>query len=76
LFVEESLEVGGIVVDKDCRGLGVGKLLMSKAEDVAKNWNVRTIRLTSNIKRADAHSFYRSLGYEHPKTSHFFIKAL
>ncbi|MGZ3768522.1 MAG: N-acetyltransferase family protein [Bdellovibrio sp.] len=75
-FVGESLEVGGLVVDKAHRGLGIGKLLMSRAEDIAKNWNLQSIRLTSNIKRTEAHRFYRSLGYEQPKTSHFFMKKI
>jgi GNAT superfamily N-acetyltransferase len=76
LFVEPSLEVGGLVVDKDHRGLGIGRLLMERAEQVAIEWKVRTIRLTSNIKRTEAHRFYLELGFEQPKTSHFFIKSI
>lgn len=76
LFVEESLEVGGLIVDSAHRGLGVGKSLMLYAEEIAKNWNVQSIRLTSNIKRTEAHEFYRRLGYNQPKTSHFFKKDL
>lgn len=76
LFVESSLEVGGLVVDKAYRSLGIGRLLMAQAEEIAKEWKVNSVRLTSNIKRTEAHQFYRELGYEQPKTSHFFIKAV
>ena len=76
LFVETSLEVGGLVVDKAHRSKGIGRLLMQKAEDIAKEWNIPFIRLTSNIKRVKAHKFYRELGYDQPKTSHYFIKTL
>lgn len=76
LFVESSLEVGGLVVDKAYRSLGIGRLLMAQAEEIAREWNVKSIRLTSNIKRTEAHQFYRKLGYDQPKTSHLFIKTI
>ncbi|MGZ3775568.1 MAG: GNAT family N-acetyltransferase [Pseudobdellovibrionaceae bacterium] len=75
-FVEASLEVGGLIVDKNHRGQGIGRLLMMRAEEVAKDWKVTSVRLTSNIKRTEAHRFYLNLGYDQPKTSHLFIKKL
>lgn len=76
LFVESGLEVGGIVVDQNFRGCGVGRMLMGYAEDVAKEWGLYYVRLSSNVKRADAHMFYESIGYERMKTSYFFRKTI
>jgi GNAT superfamily N-acetyltransferase len=76
LFVESSLEVAGLVVDKDYRSQGIGRLLMAQAEEIANEWKVTSVRLTSNIKRIEAHHFYRKLGYDQLKTSHFFLKSI
>ena len=76
LLTDASLEVTGLVVHEKYRGLGISRRLMDTAEELAKEWNVKSVRLTSNIKRSEAHRFYLGLCYEQPKTSHFFIKRL
>jgi GNAT superfamily N-acetyltransferase len=76
LFVESALEVAAVVVDESYRGQGLGKRLLAQAEITAKEWGLKSVRLTSNIKRSEAHQFYLSLGYTQPKTSHFFTKQL
>jgi GNAT superfamily N-acetyltransferase len=76
--VESELygEIGGLVVDKDQRGQGVGKALMAEAESWASGRGIREIRLRSNILREQAHQFYQAIGYEIIKTQLTFRKAL
>jgi len=77
LFYEEtSVEIGGLVVDKDYRKRGIGKELIKALENWARLKNCRIISLRSNIKRTEAHKFYRALGYNPVKTQYRFIKNL
>jgi GNAT superfamily N-acetyltransferase len=76
LFVEPQLEVHGLVVGEKHRGLGVGQRLMQEAERVCREWGFQKVRLSSNLKRTDAHRFYLSLGFAQLKTSHFFQKTM
>lgn len=74
LLTPPQLEVTGVVVDEQVRGQGIGKILLFEAERVCHAWGFKKIRLTSNVKRTDAHRFYLNLGYAQPKTSHLFEK--
>jgi GNAT superfamily N-acetyltransferase len=69
-------EVGGLVIDDEQRGRGLGSLLMQWAERWAKAHGMKYVRLRSNVVRKDAHRFYRKLGYEITKTQHAFQKIL
>ena len=69
-------EVGGLVVEEACRGGGVGRLLMQRAEQWAREHECRVVRLRSNVIRADAHAFYTRLGYTEFKTQKNFRKEL
>lgn len=69
-------EVAGLVVDEDCRGMGVGRALMARAEEWAADRGCRFVHVRSKISRAAAHSFYEGLGYEHFKTQKAFRKFL
>lgn len=60
-----------VVVDQNCRGEGVGKAIMAKAEELAREQSCRFIMLASSDFRKDAHRFYRSLGYGEPKVQGF-----
>jgi GNAT superfamily N-acetyltransferase len=53
-----------LVVGSEHRGLGVGRALISMAEDWARQKGAREVMLTTHERRADAHRFYRSVGYE------------
>jgi GNAT superfamily N-acetyltransferase len=65
LFYSELItEVAGLVVDKDCRGQGVGKVLMTAVEGWAKEKDCVIVSLRSNIIRKEAHAFYKNIGYE------------
>jgi GNAT superfamily N-acetyltransferase len=76
--VESDLyaEIGGLVVDENHRGRGVGKALMARAEAWARGRAIHEVRLRSNIIRREAHQFYLGIGYENIKSQLTFRKAL
>jgi len=69
-------EVAGLVVDKDCRGQGIGKKLMLAVEAWAKEQDCSIVSLRSNIIRKEAHAFYKNIGYDLIKESYTFRKKL
>jgi ribosomal protein S18 acetylase RimI-like enzyme len=70
------IEIGGLVVDSSCRRMGIGQALMTEVEDWARKHSFTMIRLRSNSKRAIAHEFYRSIGYELVKQQYTFVKQI
>ena len=59
--VAEILE---LVVDPKSRGLGVGKALMARAGEAAREAGCALIEVACNVAREDAHRFYRREGME------------
>lgn len=57
----KSMKIQRMAVEKEARGLGVGKQLMLYAEQVAKEHNATELVLGAQIH---ALSFYESLGYK------------
>src|SRR5262245_43237083 len=68
--------VAGLVVDKDCRGQGIGRLLMRHAEEWARDNGCPMVRLWSSSSRHAAHEFYQAVGYTHIKTHLSFVKVV
>jgi GNAT superfamily N-acetyltransferase len=68
--------IAGLVVDRDYRRQGIGRLLIEAAEAWARERGCSLIRLWSSVARSDAHRFYERLGYANVKTQHAFAKAL
>ena len=68
-------EIVSLIVSENFRGQGVGKELISVAEEWAKK-RVRKIRVRANTIRRAAHSFYKSKGFECIKTQKIFLKNL
>jgi GNAT superfamily N-acetyltransferase len=66
--------VQALVVDRACRGNGVGKIMMAAAEMWAAERGFSSVALSSNISRDDAHAFYKALDYKCEATSHLFRK--
>ena len=64
--------VQALVVDRNCRGTGVGKKMMNMAERWALDRGFSSVALTSRVSRSDAHSFYNRIGYKVAATSHLF----
>ncbi len=69
-------ELGGLVVDESHRGQGVGRKLMEKVEDWARQKGCGNVSIRSNVTRLEAHNFYAACGYEKTKTQHRFRKGL
>jgi len=76
LVSDSCVEIAGLVIDEHHRSHGVGHVLMTQAEQWARENACREIRLRSNIIRAGAHAFYDKLGYEMFKTQKAFRKFL
>jgi len=73
---EPSVTIGGLVVDKNHRMKGIGKMLMDHAERWAREQGCVIVRLRSSSTRTAAHKFYEALGYTNIKTQYSFIKSL
>ncbi len=61
---EPCARIMAFVVGSEHRGRGVGRALISAAEDWARQRGARDVMLTTHKRRADAHRFYQSMGYE------------
>lgn len=57
-------QVEAVRVAAAARGRGHGRRLMAHVLDEARGRGAVRVQLTSNVDRADAHRFYRSLGFE------------
>ena len=69
-------EIGGLVVDAEFVGKGLGKVLVEAAEAWARGRELASIRVRSNVARKEAHAFYRHLGYAVAKTQGVFTRDL
>lgn len=61
-ITEDSMYIGWLVVDEDYKGNGIGKNLMCKIEEKAKELNVYNISLGTTEFQAE--KFYEKLGYK------------
>jgi GNAT superfamily N-acetyltransferase len=68
--------LGGLVVRSDMRGRRIGQQLCHAVEQWAVRIEVATVRVRSQVKRADAHRFYLRDGYTQVKTSAVFEKTV
>jgi GNAT superfamily N-acetyltransferase len=73
---EAFVVIGGLVVDRTHRRLGVGRALMNHAETWASERGCSMVRLSSSVTRNAAHQFYEDIGYKNIKTQYSFIKPL
>lgn len=69
-------EIGGLVVNEEYRGNGVGRELMRCAEEWARGKGCDTVSLRSNVVRRGAHAFYESIGYTKVKEQYTYKKKL
>ena len=65
-------EIGGLVVDENSRGRGIGKQLVRKAIEWSAGKNIHTLRVRCNTRRKEAHLFYTSLGFANSKDQKVF----
>ncbi|WP_071131172.1 GNAT family N-acetyltransferase [Enterococcus timonensis] len=66
-FADLFVNIMGLAVLSKHQGHGVGKALMVKSEQWAKEIGAVGIRLNSGAKRTEAHKFYEKIGYEKSK---------
>ncbi|MDA8269831.1 MAG: GNAT family N-acetyltransferase [Actinomycetota bacterium] len=52
-----------VIVDSSARGMGIGKLLVKKAIEMATLQGVKSVDLTSRPSRVEANSLYVGLGF-------------
>lgn len=60
----ERAQIEGVRVATSHRGRGVGRQLFLWSIDRARERGCRIVQLTTDKRRAEAHRFYRSLGFE------------
>jgi GNAT superfamily N-acetyltransferase len=63
-----------LIVTRGAQGHGIGRMLVDAVEQWCRKKGCQLIEVTSNDRRADAHAFYRHLGYE--RSSIRFFKKL
>ena len=66
--------IENVVVHPDYRRKGLGKAAVSAAVDFAREKNCHKVVLLSNVKRKEAHIFYRELGFSCDETKGFILK--
>jgi len=59
-----QLKVEAVHTRSDMRGKGVGAAMMRFAVELANQAGAKSVQLTSNKARRDAHRFYARLGFE------------
>ncbi len=57
------VKIESVKVSAALRSQGIGARMMAFAEEAARAGGARTMELTSNKRRADAHRFYERLGF-------------
>ena len=62
-FSCKTMEIVNLIVDENCRNLGIGKELLTALEQVAIVNGCVRIEVASNRQREDAHRFYEREGF-------------
>jgi GNAT superfamily N-acetyltransferase len=56
--------VEDVVVDSNCRSMGIGRQMMEHAMNVCREFGCYKLTLSSNMRRERAHRFYEDLSFE------------
>lgn len=73
-FPNGYIKMNGLAVLPSFQHQGIGKMLMNRVEQLAKERGASCIGLASGFQRTGAHAFYERLGYQ--KLSYWFRKNL
>ncbi|MBC6111708.1 GNAT family N-acetyltransferase [Pedobacter fastidiosus] len=66
------VEIAGLVVNSEYRNQNIGKLLIEKATEWAKGYQVTSVRVRCNTMRKDSHKFYQHIGFRLTKQQMIF----
>lgn len=66
------VEIAGLVVDVASRNQNIGKLLIEKATNWAKGYQVTSVRVRCNTVRKESHKFYEHIGFRLTKQQMIF----
>ena len=67
----DQARITALVVDRDHARRGLGRALLREVEAIGRRSHVSRIEVTSNMRRDEAHAFYRECGYAEG-SRHFF----
>jgi ribosomal protein S18 acetylase RimI-like enzyme len=70
------VEITGLIVSTMFRRRGLGRALVAKAEEWAREISADAVVVRSNVRRVESHSFYPALGYASTKTQVVYRKLL
>jgi len=73
-YASSMKDIIGLAVLAEYRRYGIGRKLLEKLEEWAKNDGSEGIRLVSGFDRLNAHEFYIRCGYEERKKQKNFFK--
>jgi GNAT superfamily N-acetyltransferase len=68
--------IENVITDKEYRRKGIGKRIIEKAIEYAKEQNCYKVILQSGNKRTDAHKFYESTGFDGESKKAFEIRLI
>lgn len=69
-------QLGGLVVNEDQRGKGIGEKLLQQAEAWSRIHSCQLLTVYTNITRSRTHAFYENLGYQNIKTEYVMRKEI
>lgn len=67
----DQARITALVVDRAHARRGIGRALLREIEAIGRHGRVTRIEVTSNMRRDEAHAFYRDCGYSEG-SRHFF----
>ncbi len=70
------VEIGGLIIDKNYRRMGIGKVLVEKIVEWSASKQCAKVRVRSNVVRNEAHEFYKGIGFYESKEQKVFVKTL
>lgn len=71
---DSFVEIGGLVVDENCRNKGIGKILVEEIIKWSDLKECKKVRVRCNTIRKDTHIFYQKIGFEVNKEQKIFDK--
>ncbi|MGI8893876.1 MAG: GNAT family N-acetyltransferase [Bacteroidia bacterium] len=70
------VEIGGLVIDENHRGQGIGNKLVEKIKAWTLENNFSKVRVRCSTKRKEAHLFYNKIGFTESKEQKIFEVSL